>query len=320
MRRIKTVNGIRTIAGLGTWQGWIFSEEMDNAVKYGYKFEIIKGYKFKKGNLFYDYVNDLYNLRLQYPKGDPMNMIAKLLMNSLYGKFGMKDEMTKLEIFNNESDQDKSIVSEIIDTYGTTVNYINEFGNYIIICRNYSPLYYNEKDEIYHGSETNIAIASAITAYARIHMSYFKNNPDFKLYYSDTDNAVTDKPLPPHMIGTALGQVKLEHIISKAVFLAPKVYGLITEDNEEIIKVKGLSKDTIKNIKFADLEQLLIKDTSKVFTQEKTQKQLFKSNITVLDTIYTPAYRLCSLERTGLKLQVTKDKGIKYLIKKRYVP
>jgi len=35
-RRIKTDQGTRTIAGLGTWDGWIFSTEMDNVVKYGY--------------------------------------------------------------------------------------------------------------------------------------------------------------------------------------------------------------------------------------------------------------------------------------------
>jgi hypothetical protein len=284
-RSIKTSNGIRTIAGLGTWQGWIFSAEMDNAVKFGYKFEILKGYKFKKGNLFFDYVNNLYNLRLNYPKGDPMNLIAKLLMNSLYGKFGMKDEMTKLEIFDNTTDQDKEFVSEIIDTYGTTVNYINEFGNFIIICRNYSPIYYNEKNDLFHGSEVNIAIASAITAYARIHMSYFKNNPDFKLYYSDTDSAITNKPIPNEMVGKELGQMKLEYKIKKAVFLAPKVYGLITDTGEEIIKVKGLSKDV--NLTFDDLEKLLIKDSSKILNQEKWNKSIINGEIKISSEIYT---------------------------------
>lgn len=38
---------------------------------------------------------------LQYPKGSAFNLIAKLLMNSLYGKFGMNTEMTKVEILDN---------------------------------------------------------------------------------------------------------------------------------------------------------------------------------------------------------------------------
>ena len=74
-RRIKTSNGMRTIAGLGTWEGWILSTEMDNAVEYGYTFTILKGYQFKKGKIFTKYVNDLYQLRLNYPKTNPMNFI-----------------------------------------------------------------------------------------------------------------------------------------------------------------------------------------------------------------------------------------------------
>lgn len=35
---IKTKGGIRTIAPLGTWEMVIFSEELKNAIKYGYKF------------------------------------------------------------------------------------------------------------------------------------------------------------------------------------------------------------------------------------------------------------------------------------------
>lgn len=48
-RRIETSDGLRTIAGLGSWTGWINSPEMDNAVKYGYTFEILNGYEFNKG-------------------------------------------------------------------------------------------------------------------------------------------------------------------------------------------------------------------------------------------------------------------------------
>jgi hypothetical protein len=148
--------------------------------------------------------------------------------------------------------------------------------------------------------DVNVAIASAISAYGRIKMSYFKNNPNFNLYYSDTDSAVTDAPIPDSMIGTELGQMKLEHTITKAVFLAPKMYGLITTEGQEIIKAKGL---TIKNIKVSDLEKLLIKDSSKVFKQEKGFKQLFNSNISILDTIYT-------LKVTSNKRQLIYKNGI----------
>jgi len=34
----------------------------------------------------------------------------------------------------------------------------------------------------------SIGIASAVTAYSRVYMSKFKNNPNYNLYYSDTDS------------------------------------------------------------------------------------------------------------------------------------
>jgi hypothetical protein len=85
-----------------------------------------------------------------------------------------------------------------------------------------------ENEDSYHGIDTNIALASSITSEARILMSTFKNNPKYRLYYSDTDSGIFDTELPIELVGSALGQVKLEHVISKAVFLAPKVYALIT--------------------------------------------------------------------------------------------
>jgi hypothetical protein len=296
-QRIKTPEGLRTIAGLGTWTGWIFSEEMYNAINFGYQFKIIKGYLFDKANLFNEYVNILYNLRLQYDKTDPMNQSAKLLNNSLYGKFGMKDGTKQIVILRNVSQEDKLKISFMIDSFNKNIIDIIELDGHTMLEIN------KPNNDEYHGTDVNVAVASAITAYARIHMSQFKNNPDYKLYYSDTDSIVTNKPLPEHMIGTGLGKLKLEHVISKAVFLAPKVYALITEDAKEIIKVKGLTNEVISKLTFKDIESLLIKDTTKEFTQEKWFKSLIEGDITTSDMIYT-------LKATSNKRQLVYRNGI----------
>jgi len=85
----KTEEGTRTISPLGSWFGMYFSEELYNAKKFGYNFEVLWGYVFKSDYVFNDYVDYLYNLRLTYPKSDPMNLTAKLLLNSLYGRFAI---------------------------------------------------------------------------------------------------------------------------------------------------------------------------------------------------------------------------------------
>lgn len=283
-RRIETSNGMRTIAGLGSWEGWIFSEEMDNAVQYGYQFEILKGYQFERGNIFKDYVSKMYELRLQFERGDAMNLNAKLLLNSLYGKFGMKAENTKVEIIQNNVNK----LNKYLDKYNSNIVDIIYLENYIVLIINTTKFVPSDNNEdVFHGQDINIAIASAITAYGRIRMSYFKNNPNFKLYYSDTDSAVIDQPLPEYMVGNGLGQLKLEYTITKAVFLAPKVYGLIDTEGNEIIKAKGLTKDSIKSIKVSDLELLLVKDSTKQFTQTKGFKDLFEGNYTISDMLYT---------------------------------
>jgi hypothetical protein len=91
-------------------------------------------------------------------------------------------------------------------------------------------------------------------------MSQFKNNPNFRLYYSDTDSIYIDRPLPDNFISnTILGKMKLEYILNDAIFLAPKVYYLECDNGKVIYKVKGLKHEVelTKN----DFENLLFKDS-----------------------------------------------------------
>jgi hypothetical protein len=291
-RRVKTASrrGMRTIAGLGTWTGWVCSVEMDRCIELGYQFTIIRGYHFETGDIFSSYIKKLYELRLSYPKGHPLNDIAKLLMNSLYGKFGMRTEITRVEIFNISSAYEREIFHSLLDTWGETVHDWFETDTHLFVVKDsIVDLKYNEEQNYYHGLDVNIAIASAITSHARVVMSAYKNSGLFTLYYSDTDSIVIDRPLPEALVGVMMGQMKLEYVIQKAVFLAPKVYGLITENGEEIIKVKGINPAAIKanNIGFSHLSDLLIVDSSRAYNQEKWYKHILEGTITVSDVAYT---------------------------------
>jgi DNA polymerase elongation subunit (family B) len=91
-------------------------------------------------------------------------------------------------------------------------------------------------------------------------MSQFKNNPNFNLYYSDTDSIYIDKPLPDEFISsTVLGKLKLENIIINGIFLAPKVYYLQTVDGKVIYKVKGLKHEV--ELTLENFESLLYKES-----------------------------------------------------------
>jgi hypothetical protein len=123
-------------------------------------------------------------------------------------------------------------------------------------------------------------------------MSQFKNNPNLKLFYTDTDSIYTnlspilmDKLIPGIVNSLELGKLKLETVSTKAIFISPKCYYLKTQDNNEIFKVKGLTKDV--EITGSEFEQLLIKDYTINKSQVKWFKSISDSTITIKNQIYT---------------------------------
>ena len=126
------------------------------------------------------------------------------------------------------------------------IDYI-EFDQHVLINM-FDPLLFSHNEtkiyDTYHGKDFNVGISSAISSYGRIYMSgimSFVMRNGGSIYYTDTDSIVTDMQLPSYLIGKELGQFKLEHNIKKGVWLAPKVYAIINDKNQTIMKVKGLS-------------------------------------------------------------------------------
>jgi hypothetical protein len=129
----------------------------------------------------------------------------------------------QLKYFNLNTEAGKLALKTLLDTAPNSVKIFIEFdSNKYLFVGNTLADVLNEDN--YHGFDVNIAIASTITAGARIFMSAFKNNPLYNLFYSDTDSIVIDRLLNARLVGAALGLLKLEHTITRAVFLARKVY------------------------------------------------------------------------------------------------
>lgn len=271
----------KTFAAVGSWTDWYFSEELKYAITLGYKFEVLQGVLFERGpNLFTKYVQTLYTLRQNYPTADPRNLICKLLLNSLYGRFGMNPRVESYKLVDRSkvfsklhsdeiilSESKMLIANELIKNQDVT----NLKGNYLQI---------------------SLPIAMATTAYARMNMYTYKKLLDQDLLYTDTDSVMCTKPLAAHFVGSGLGMMKLEYVATRAVFLAPKVYAIELADGYKehkdavdgvIYKIKGAKKGHGLNYKI--FMELLYKNTVHKIENQQREFKIFKDNTINLQVI-----------------------------------
>ena len=123
-------------------------------------------------------------------------MVSKLILNSLYGKFGGKEYNEETAILSHDEVDLLSRAYNIMEIK-KIANSDKEIVTYEIhpneeLCKNNNIDYVAEllKLDNYGQKNRNISVcvASAITAYGRVYMSKFKSLPG--LVYSDTDSLV----------------------------------------------------------------------------------------------------------------------------------
>jgi hypothetical protein len=77
--------------------------------------------------------------------------------------------------------------------------------------------------------------------------------------------------------------LKLEYKINKGIFLAPKVYGIITDSGKEVTKVKGF-KDSVS---FEMLDSLLVRDSALSLSQDKWFRDMSVGQIAIKNQLYS---------------------------------
>lgn len=220
----------------GRWIGHYYSEELKFAVTQGYKILPLRGYIFEKSDSpFQDFIGDLYESRLEAKKAgnESLSFVYKILMNSLYGRFGINPTSVMTEICSREKMKEYYKQECFI-----SADMLHEDCYVVHLTVNSSQC--NEW-EWQAPKLSAVHLSAAITACARILMYPFISRGD--CYYTDTDSVVLGSPLPDHIVSSSeLGKLKLEHTIKHGIFLAPKSYMLVTHDGKTIIKNKGLAK------------------------------------------------------------------------------
>jgi hypothetical protein len=278
------LNGeMRSICATGTFLNqWVFAPELAKYCELtNGKIKIIpdsitKGYLFESKNIFKDYIQDLYDIKKSVDKSNPWYLISKSLMNCLYGRMGLKQEIVNYSFLNNNEIEKLTLlennnIKDIID--------FDLFDKKLVITENKNDLV---------SLKSSVSIAAAISAYARMELAPILLDPELDILYIDTDSykskqKIIELPNYKHLDHNELGALKYEGTFSESIFLLPKVYGGISKDsNQEITKIKGF-KD---NIEFNELKDLLFKNQSIKLTQNKWYRDMLKSEIKIMKTPY----------------------------------
>lgn len=241
----------------GTWRELYSIPEINYARSCGVKIKTYTGYLFhSSGYLFKDFVEELFTIKANAEKGGVDETIAKLLLNSCYGRFGIN--------------ADKEVV--VLDDGSEGLRPLREVS---IEGRHYHFMTKPVELETF----SNVAVAAYVTAYSRIfmHKNYLK--PCGKdLYYTDTDSIFTTKKLPT---GNGLGDLKLEYSCKSACFLLPKSYvaegvtGL--DDADKKVTLKGFDKKKIQHFTVEDFYACLEGDLKRLKIVQEPKFCTFKT-------------------------------------------
>ena len=242
-------NGIGSNEG----NGWYFANEIQCFLRNRLgDITIHEGYVFRKSEvLFAKYVDTLYSLRMT-DKDSPLGEACKLLLNSLYGKFGIKEER-KSTLYADHDVAKKWIKA------GKSVELLDEEMLIWSVTENVEPAY------------QHVGIAGTITSEARVRLY---EAMDVNTIYCDTDSIHTVSNLPT---SKKLGELKLE-FSGAGVYCGKKLYALKNEKEEKVrakgIKVGGKFGFSLKFDDLVNIDKGQTVETS--FISGTTAKEVFK--------------------------------------------
>lgn len=214
------------------------------------------------GNFFKRYVDDLYEIRETTERESVDNVLAKLLLNSCYGRFGLKVAREGL-VF----DEGQEGVSELESGADDAGFVLREAGIQVRLMREPKML------ETFN----NVAVSAWVTSASRVFMHRHYRKIERELFYTDTDSLFTTADFEDEK---GLGGMKIEYERKGACFLLPKTY--ITQGSEEDpsyrkITMKGFDKQKTKNFTLDDFMTALEGDLKRLRVFQDPKFATFKT-------------------------------------------
>lgn len=286
----------RLIFPTGRFKTSLSSRELALAAREGWIRHLHRTLIYEKAPLFKEYVDFFYHRRMEYKdEGNvPFAYLCKIMLNSLYGKFGQRNEV--FEKVGEDSEHADGI--ERYYDIDLAKQVTRRVVNGII----------EESTGVQEGWNTLVAIAATITADARLKLwSLIETAGRENVYYCDTDSIFTNdaglRRSRKEIKEGALGALSLKGSSDTLIIHGAKDY--IFGDAEVI---KGIRKDavrvndsTFKQTRFEGFAGALRKnrlDEMVLSTVQKSLRREYKKGILLEDGRIKP-YELSDPLRGG---------------------
>ena len=277
---------------LETYEVWNFDKTSDGLFK-GYirRFMKIKlessscNFKTKEEeNSFKVKIKDNLDIDIEkFEFNAGLRSIAKLCLNSLWGKFGQRSNMSQTKYVTEVSEFYEILLDDKLDNI-----------NFQFINDDMVQMTYNFKDQFVDNSKnTNIYIACFTTSHARL-MLY--NKPDYlkeKVLYFDMDSIIyIDDGTKAVKTGDMLGDMTDEISgkgISSFISTGPKSYSFKYGDDEQKSAIKGftlnhennnlLNHDSLSKIVKRQIREITIVNENKITRKNREIVNKYCENI-----------------------------------------
>lgn len=271
---------------IGEYETTLHDIELRYALERGYIISVKALAIYNYTDIFSDYVNFFYEQKISAEtRGDQVSrQQAKILMNSLYGKFGQR---------NNNS----YIVANASGVkYGRITGYSERLKcNVTVNCLGDDmEVSYKEGEAPYSFP----AIAGAVTAYARMYLYRLMQEAKAEnVYYCDTDSLIVNasgNQAISHLIdNTTLGLLKIEGQSQRLIILGAKDYTFGDDVKHKGIpkKAKQLDVNKWEYQQFRGAKSWLTDGMSanvEVYTRVKERKSKYDKGIINADNTVSP--------------------------------
>ena len=310
----------------GSFSGTWFSEELNYAEENGYKVDRIEGIMYEKSpDVFKSFIDKFYKIKSE-SENSSQTKIAKLILNSLYGKLGSRDVYSKVSVGNSNHPLVTTVTDTIENTIVTSIEpgciKQDDINTYLDIKNTKIVINPDMVKEISKDKRTNVVqLASAITAYSRIKLHKAMSEKDIGLLYVDTDSVFSEKGLNTSYIGDKLGEWDIKNI-SDLWICNNKMYSYKSnDDSKQHFAFKGIRDTSIAKycellvngkVKHIMSKELIFKRNDftikQILMDKKTQVVYSKRNvISIPNDVKTSTYT-CFVDSSGVATMIKNEK------------